>query len=185
MFLPVLCEATIIKNMLFISAQARKKFPSVPAHEISFSIDFRAQSPKIEVLHLDEVSRLVPDLGDTIRVAATARQFVCLSTNPSSENCPIPLECEVLYNLLEVLRQPIPDPRKHKECLDVAKQYCQSFENLFNEVNSDFRLFLTDTSRRKWSNSNAKDIVCRSFEVANLNWLSNRPAAYIISLKLT
>lgn len=172
-----------MKNSILISAQARKKFPSLPAHEISFSIDFKARSPKIEILHIEEAIRLIPEYSNKIGDVASTKTFICISTHASSADCSLPphltpyfqtasfLKCEILYDLLEVLRQPSPDPGKHNECLEAAKQCCQSFANLINEVSSDFQLFLEDSSRRRWSSWNAKDVVCRSSNIADMDWL--------------
>lgn len=179
-FLPTLCKAWVIKNSISISAQARRKFPRLPAHEIAFSVDFRAQPPKVKYLHIEDVIRIFPESGSMVRAASASKQFICLSSLAWSPGSPLPshlcspmqrvstVECEVLYNLLEVIRQPTPDRRKHKECLDAAQQSCQSFEALVNEVHEDFRSFLADITRKKWSNSDAKDVVCRFFDIASL-----------------
>lgn len=60
--------------MLFIASQARKKFPTLPANEISFAFNFSTQIPGVEILHLDEVIHSVPHFNDTIRSAASASQ---------------------------------------------------------------------------------------------------------------
>lgn len=187
-FLPLLCQVWVVKNSIFISTQARKKFPRVPAHDIAFSVDFRDQPPKVNVLHFEDVIRISPESTGMIRAASAAKQFICLSSHSWSPGSPLPrhlcspiqrvssVECEVLHNLLEVLRQSTPDRRKHNECLDAAKQSCQSFETLVREVHEDFRSLLADSTRRTWSSSDAKDVVCRFFETAGLNWLSIRTA---------
>lgn len=162
--------------MFSICAQARKKFPSLPTHEISFSIDFIAKTPKVEVLHLYEVMGIVPNLSDMILAAASSKQFVCLSTHAFSVDFPISprprarnqiasaMDCKVLYNLLEALRQPVANPGNRKECLEAAKQASQIFASLFDGVSLDLRSFLRDSSRRKWSSWDAKDIVCKAFD---------------------
>lgn len=168
--------------MLFIAFQARKKFPTLPANEIAFAIDFTTQIPEVEILHLDEAISRVPHFNDTIRSAASDKRCIYLSTHAFSADCPnpraycqhvTPARCDELYNLLDALRQPAPATRRREECLEAAKEACQTSANLLNVVRLDFRSFLVDSSRRHWSSWNAKDIVCRSFDTTGIFWESN------------
>lgn len=172
-FFPDLAKAHILKNIVSISAQARRQFPSLPSNEISLSIDFRNSPPTVKV---NEAARIAPEITNDVRASTLDGLFTCLSIHAcsagglfsSGESPKIefvsPVRCTALYDLLEISRQPNQDAEIYRDCLEAAKLVCRRVTNLIDEVHDDFRSFLMDETRKRWSSSDAKDIVCKDFE---------------------
>lgn len=175
-FFPDLAKAHILKNIVSISAQARRQFPSLPSNEISLYIDFRNSPPTVKVLHVNEAARIAPEITNDVRASTLDGLFTCLSIHAcsagglfsSGESPKIefvsPVRCTALYDLLEISRQPNQDAEIYRDCLEAAKLVCRRVTNLIDEVHDDFRSFLMDETRKRWSSSDAKDIVCKDFE---------------------
>lgn len=175
-FFPDLAKAHILKNIVSISAQARRQFPSLPSNEISLSIDFSNSPPTVKVLHVSEAAQTAPNITKDVRTNTLDGLFICLSLHACSTGALSPFDespemefvspvrCNALYDLLEISRQPNPDAEVYRDCLEAAKLACGKVTDFIDEVHSDFRSFLIDKTRNRWSNSDAKDVVCKDFE---------------------